>query len=95
MLAVDLAAAKVPVETADGVLDFHALRVTFVTNLVRGGLPAKQVQMLARHSTMDLTMKVYAKLGIEEAAQQMRSKTYVRSCPLPSARVQSRKPKLA
>jgi integrase/recombinase XerD len=95
MFAHDLAAAKIPVETAEGVLDFHALRVTFVTNLALSGIPAKQLQMLARHSTMDLTMKVYAKLGIEEAAQQMRSKSFVRSCPLLPAGVQSRKLKQA
>jgi integrase len=89
MLFNDLRSAKLPIRTVDGVLDFHALRVTFVTNLVRDGLPAKQVQMLARHSTMELTMKVYAKLGIEEVAQDRRSKIYVRLCPLASAQVQS------
>ena len=41
------------------VVDFHALRHTFVTNLVRGGAHPKVVQDLARHSTITLTMDRY------------------------------------
>lgn len=42
--------------------DFHCLRVTYITELVRMGFYPKQVQILARHSTMELTMRYYAKL---------------------------------
>lgn len=42
--------------------DFHCLRVTYITELVRKGFYPKQVQILARHSTMELTMRYYAKL---------------------------------
>lgn len=42
--------------------DFHCLRVTYITELVRMGYFPKQVQSLARHSTMELTMRYYAKL---------------------------------
>ena len=35
MLRVDLDAAGIPYETDDGILDFHALRVTFITELTQ------------------------------------------------------------
>jgi integrase len=71
MLAVDLKAAKIEIETADGILDFHALRTTYITNLIRAGLHPKMVQTLARHSDINLTMKVYARLGIDAIACSM------------------------
>jgi integrase/recombinase XerD len=43
-------------------LDFHALRHTYITNLVRAGLHPKVVQILARHSDMRLTMEFYTHL---------------------------------
>jgi integrase len=61
-----LKAAKIEVSTPDGVLDFHALRTTYITNLVRAGLYPKTVQTLARHSTVELTMKIYARLNKNE-----------------------------
>ena len=72
MLARDLKAAKVAQKTTDGVLDFHSLRVTYITNLVRSGVHPKTCQTLARHSTMDLTMKVYTKLGAAENAEALK-----------------------
>lgn len=68
MLEVDLKAAGIPVKTADGILDFHALRATFITSLVRGGVHPKIVQTLARHSQIELTMKLYTKLTASEVA---------------------------
>ncbi len=68
MLAVDLKAAKIAVETPDGILDFHALRTTYITNLIRAGLYPKTVQILARHSDINLTMRVYARLGVDAIA---------------------------
>jgi integrase len=46
--------------------DFHSLRVTFITGLVRGGVPVKVAQELARHSTPTLTLGVYTKLGVHD-----------------------------
>ena len=63
MLRVDLAKAKIPEETEEGVVDFHALRVTYITNMARSGVHPKVAQLLARHSTMELTMKAYTKLN--------------------------------
>ncbi len=44
------------------VADFHALRHTFISNLVAGGVHPKTAQALARHSTITLTMDRYAHL---------------------------------
>lgn len=58
-----LAKADVKKKTDDGKVDFHALRVTYVTRLCERGLLPHEVQKLARHSTMDLTMRVYSKVS--------------------------------
>lgn len=48
-------------------LNFHSLRRTFVTRLARNPrLPPKIVQVLARHSKIDLTMNVYAQITKEQ-----------------------------
>lgn len=54
-------AAGVPYETAAGDLDFHALRQSYITHgsLIRSGANPKVVQMLARHSTITLTLDRY------------------------------------
>lgn len=46
--------------------DFHALRHSFVSRLVRAGVKPKVAQALARHSTITLTMDRYAHLGLED-----------------------------
>ena len=56
----DLADAGVPYRySSDLVADFHALRHTFITTLVLGGVHPKTAQTLARHSTITLTMDRY------------------------------------
>jgi len=69
MLRADLEAAGIPYETAEGVADFHALRHTYVTRLVRGGVSVKIAQELARHSDPKLTLGVYAHTALEEKAE--------------------------
>lgn len=69
MLRVDLEAAGLPYSTHEGVADFHCLRVTYITNLARGGVHPSIAQKLARHSVVTLTMGVYTRLtGAEIAA---------------------------
>lgn len=71
MLRVDLAAADIPYRNdANQVADFHALRHTFITNLATGGVHPKTAQVLARHSTITLTMDRYSHLdrGADAAA---------------------------
>lgn len=60
MLAKDLKAAHIPIETAAGVIDFHSLRHTFISGLVERGTDVKTAQELARHSTPNLTIGRYS-----------------------------------
>ena len=57
----DLGKAGVPVETAEGRIDFHSLRVTFLTWVNELGEDVKTVQDLARHADPRLTFGVYTK----------------------------------
>ena len=49
---------------AGRVIDFHALRHTFISNLAAGGVHPKTAQTLARHSTITLTMDFYTHLDV-------------------------------
>jgi len=61
MLRADLAAAGIAYRDGAGrVVDFHALRHTFITNLAASGCHAKTMQSLARHSTVTLTLDRYS-----------------------------------
>jgi integrase/recombinase XerD len=63
MLRVDLAAAGIPYRDGQGrYLDFHALRHSYITHLIRSGANPKVVQALARHSTITLTLDRYTHL---------------------------------
>ena len=53
--------------------DFHALRHTFITRLVRSGVKPKEAQTLARHSTITLTMDRYAHTGLHDVAAAVES----------------------
>jgi len=50
------------------VVDFHALRATYITALVKGGASVRVAQELARHSDPKLTMNVYTRLGVHDLA---------------------------
>jgi len=52
------------VDDAGHMFDFHALRHQFISNLARGKVHPKEAQLLARHSTISLTMDRYTHLGI-------------------------------
>jgi site-specific recombinase XerD len=55
------------------VVDFHALRHTFISNLARAGVHPRNAQALARHSTIDLTMNVYTHVAMDDLATWPRS----------------------
>ncbi len=60
LIRSDLQDAGIPYRDASGrVVDFHALRHTFITNLANGGVHPRLAQKLARHSTITLTMDRY------------------------------------
>jgi integrase len=53
--------------------DFHALRHTFITTMVKSGISPKAAQSLARHSTINLTMNVYTSLTVHDQASALPS----------------------
>jgi len=61
MIADDMKKAGIPKVTEDGVLDFHSLRVTYTSLIIEVGASVKEAQALARHSSPELTMNVYAR----------------------------------
>lgn len=63
MLARDAAAAGIAAPPGM-VIDFHALRHTFITSLARAGVHIKTAQRLARHKTIAMTMAVYTQLNL-------------------------------
>ncbi|BBO34563.1 tyrosine-type recombinase/integrase [Lacipirellula parvula] len=71
MLRADLLAAGVPYRADGRALDFHALRATFITGLARAGVHPRTAQILARHSTVELTMQVYTHLNLAEVASAL------------------------
>ncbi len=61
MIRADLWGAGIArLDEAGRVVDFHALRHTFITNLAQSGVHPKTAQALARHSTIKLTMDRYS-----------------------------------
>lgn len=57
----DLKRAGIPYETADGRIDFHSLRVTFLTWVNELGEDVKTVQELGRHADPRMTFGIYTK----------------------------------
>jgi integrase len=69
MLRHDLALAGIPCrDDAGRVVDFHALRHSYITLLSKAGVSPKVAQELARHSTIDLTMNVYTHVNMHDLA---------------------------
>ena len=48
--------------------DFHALRHTYITGVVRSGASPAVCQFLARHSSIVITMKFYSHLSLFDVA---------------------------
>ncbi|MEW6358501.1 MAG: site-specific integrase [Planctomycetota bacterium] len=69
MLDEDLAEAGIPKRTIQGKIDFHSLRVSFVTLVSESGATVKETQSLARHATPQMTMNVYAKVREDRLSQ--------------------------
>jgi len=44
----------------DGTVDIHALRYTFITELICNGVDPKTVQTIAGHKSIETTLKIYA-----------------------------------
>lgn len=67
MLRKDLEAAGIPYHDGeDPVVDFHAPRHTYATNLARSGVHPKVAMDLFGHSDINLTMAYYSHTDIKE-----------------------------
>jgi integrase len=65
MIRADLAAAGIPYADEEGrYFDFHALRGQFISLLAASGVHPKVAQVLARHSSITLTMDYYTHLDV-------------------------------
>jgi integrase len=72
MMKTDLAAAGIPSVDEDGrFADFHALRHTFISEVVRAGASVKEAQTLARHKTPELTFRVYAHARLHDLTRTL------------------------
>ena len=78
----DLEAARIPrLDDRGWKVDFHALRVTFITNLQRAGVPQRIAMALARHTDPRLTAHIYTDqdaLPLAEAVAKL--PTYADAC---------------
>lgn len=67
MLRQDLEEAEIPYQDSSGrFADFHALRHTYITNIVKSGASPKIAQGLARHSKISLTMDTYTHMSLHD-----------------------------
>lgn len=71
MLKADLVRAGVSYKAEAGYADFHSLRHTFVSNLVRSGVNPRVAMVLARHSTITLTMDRYSHVLPSESVKAL------------------------
>ena len=72
MVRVDLKAAGIVFRDETGrVFDFHGLRHQFISKLAAGGVHPKVAQVLARHSTITLTMDRYTHLGLLDQTEAL------------------------
>ena len=68
-LGTDMAAAGVAKRAPGGKVDFYSLRTCYVSLVLESGASVKEAQVLARHSTPDLTMNVYGRARIDRLAE--------------------------
>lgn len=67
-----------------GSVDIHSLRGTFVSHAIDGGASPKAVQDVVGHSTLNLTMGIYAKSSDQSKRSAVGSLPYVSSVSSPS-----------
>ena len=71
MVKKDLELVGIPYRNEEGFADFHAAgRHTHITELLRNGATLPEAKELARHSTVQMTMK-YVHIGIEDQAKAL------------------------
>ena len=71
-LRADLASAGISSRDVAGrVIDFHALRYTYITNLTREGVAPKIAMDLAQHASVELTMNYYSHTLVADRAKAL------------------------
>lgn len=73
MLERDLKTAKIAKKNAHGVLTFHSLRHTAITELARAGVHPKIAQQFAQHASITTTMDVYSHVSDSELRKAVES----------------------
>jgi hypothetical protein len=64
-------------------VDLHSLRRTFATSLIASGADPKSVQELLGHRTLDMTMRIYAKVHTQTKRQALGKLPYGRGTLVP------------
>lgn len=63
------------------VVVLHSLRHSFATDLIRNGADPKTVQSLMGHKTLDMTMRIYAKVNSNSKQQAIGKLSFGRALP--------------
>jgi integrase len=71
-------------------VDLHSLRRTFATNAITNGADPKSIQELLGHQTLDMTMRIYAKVKAGPKRQALAKLTYGGGASQPGHLVQFR-----
>src|SRR5262249_32372617 len=72
MIRLDLEASGIPYRDSHGrVIDFHSLRHTFLSHLAEAKVHPKVAQILARHSTIAMTLDHYTHLDRLDVARDL------------------------
>lgn len=72
MIQGDLKRAEIAAEDRSGrILDFHALRHTYISRVVMSGVSVKVAQELARHATPTLTIGRYAHVRLHDLTEAL------------------------
>jgi integrase len=88
MLRADLERAGIPYRDGAGrVIDFHALRASYITNLIQSGADVKTAQMLARHSNPSLTISRYTHTDDARKRDALENMAHRRHTPGASKRI--------
>jgi integrase len=89
---LDLAGIQRQAKDADGQeidhVDLHSLRRTFATSLIVAGADPKSVQELLGHKTLDMTMRIYAKINGQTKRQALGRLPYGQGVLAPEGVVQ-------
>jgi integrase len=72
-------------DAAGRVVDFHGLRVHFISRVVEAGANVKEAMELARHSDPKLTLKTYARVGMHNLARVLDGMPKADARPTPHA----------